>query len=189
MATRVGPVALPNPVMTASGTSGHGTELADYGALGDLGAVVVKSLSVGPVAGQPGATGARGRTRDAQQRRAAGTWAGRMDPGRPAGAGPIRRPRRGEHLGSLGGGLPARCGCRGDGGRLGGWVLHRGARGERELPQRGGPLPHVRPLGGGNRPGTGGHGVRPAPLGQAQPQRARHRRDRHRGGARAAPMA
>ena len=39
---------LANPIMTASGTSGHGTELAEYGALGDLGAVVVKSLSVDP---------------------------------------------------------------------------------------------------------------------------------------------
>jgi dihydroorotate dehydrogenase (NAD+) catalytic subunit len=48
MVTWVGPVALPNPVMTASGTSGHGTELADYGDLGGLGAVVVKSLSVDP---------------------------------------------------------------------------------------------------------------------------------------------
>jgi dihydroorotate dehydrogenase (NAD+) catalytic subunit len=32
--------------MTASGTSGHGTELAAYGRLGSLGAVVVKSLAV-----------------------------------------------------------------------------------------------------------------------------------------------
>ena len=48
LATRVGTVALPNPVMTASGTSGHGTELGDYGALHELGAVVVKSLSVEP---------------------------------------------------------------------------------------------------------------------------------------------
>ena len=39
--------------MTASGTSGHGTELAAYGALGDLGAVVVKSLSVEPWPGNP----------------------------------------------------------------------------------------------------------------------------------------
>jgi dihydroorotate dehydrogenase (NAD+) catalytic subunit len=39
--------------MTASGTSGHGTELAEYGALGDLGAVVVKSLSVEPWPGNP----------------------------------------------------------------------------------------------------------------------------------------
>jgi dihydroorotate dehydrogenase (NAD+) catalytic subunit len=51
--TRVGALALPNPIMTASGTSGHGTELADYGALADLGAVVVKSLSVDPWPGNP----------------------------------------------------------------------------------------------------------------------------------------
>jgi dihydroorotate dehydrogenase (NAD+) catalytic subunit len=53
LATRVGAVALDNPVMTASGTSGHGTELAEYGALADLGAVVVKSLSVEPWPGNP----------------------------------------------------------------------------------------------------------------------------------------
>jgi dihydroorotate dehydrogenase (NAD+) catalytic subunit len=53
LATRVGAVSLPNPVMTASGTSGHGTELAEYGALGGLGAVVVKSLSLEPWPGNP----------------------------------------------------------------------------------------------------------------------------------------
>ena len=58
--------------------------------------------------------------------------------------------------------------------------LHRGARGQRELPQRRGSLTHVRPLGGGDVQGHGGHGVRPAPLGQAQPQRARPGRDRVR---------
>jgi dihydroorotate dehydrogenase (NAD+) catalytic subunit len=46
-------VALPNPIMTASGTSGHGTELADYGPLRELGAMVVKSLSVDPWPGNP----------------------------------------------------------------------------------------------------------------------------------------
>jgi dihydroorotate dehydrogenase (NAD+) catalytic subunit len=51
--TRVGSVELPNPVMTASGTSGHGTELASYGDLAQLGAVVVKSLSVDPWPGNP----------------------------------------------------------------------------------------------------------------------------------------
>jgi dihydroorotate dehydrogenase (NAD+) catalytic subunit len=39
--------------MTASGTSGHGTELAAYGDLSHLGAVVVKSLSVQPWPGNP----------------------------------------------------------------------------------------------------------------------------------------
>jgi dihydroorotate dehydrogenase (NAD+) catalytic subunit len=53
LATQVGSVALPNPVMTASGTSGHGTELGDYGELDGLGAVVVKSLSVQPWPGNP----------------------------------------------------------------------------------------------------------------------------------------
>jgi dihydroorotate dehydrogenase (NAD+) catalytic subunit len=48
LATSVGSLSLPNPVLTASGTSGHGTELAEYGALDELGAVVVKSLSVDP---------------------------------------------------------------------------------------------------------------------------------------------
>jgi dihydroorotate dehydrogenase (NAD+) catalytic subunit len=48
LAATVGSVRLPNPIMTASGTSGHGTELADYGDLAGLGAVVVKSLSVQP---------------------------------------------------------------------------------------------------------------------------------------------
>ena len=53
LATRVGSVALRAPVMTASGASGHGAELAPYGSLGDLGAVVVKSLSDGPWPGNP----------------------------------------------------------------------------------------------------------------------------------------
>jgi dihydroorotate dehydrogenase (NAD+) catalytic subunit len=48
LAASVGSLDLANPVMTASGTSGHGTELSEYGALADLGAVVVKSLSVEP---------------------------------------------------------------------------------------------------------------------------------------------
>jgi dihydroorotate dehydrogenase (NAD+) catalytic subunit len=39
--------------MTASGTSGHGAELAPYVELGSLGAVVVKSLSAEPYPGNP----------------------------------------------------------------------------------------------------------------------------------------
>src|SRR5439155_21126453 len=50
---RIGSVVLPNPVMTASGTSGHGAELAAYFDLAELGAVVVKSLSAEPHAGNP----------------------------------------------------------------------------------------------------------------------------------------
>jgi dihydroorotate dehydrogenase (NAD+) catalytic subunit len=53
LATAVGSVALPNPVMAASGTAGHGAELARYMDLSGLGAVVVKSLSAEPWAGNP----------------------------------------------------------------------------------------------------------------------------------------
>lgn len=53
MTARIGSVVLPNPVMLASGTAGHGAELADYLDLSALGAVVVKSLSPEPWAGNP----------------------------------------------------------------------------------------------------------------------------------------
>ncbi len=51
--TCVGSVALANPVLTASGTAGHGDELARYLDLSALGAVVVKSLSADPWPGNP----------------------------------------------------------------------------------------------------------------------------------------
>jgi dihydroorotate dehydrogenase (NAD+) catalytic subunit len=51
--TRVGDVELPNPVMTASGTAGHGAELSAYVPLDGLGALVVKSLAIFPWAGNP----------------------------------------------------------------------------------------------------------------------------------------
>jgi len=53
LTTKVGSVELANPVLTASGTSGHGAELAPYLDLGSLGAVVVKSLSPDAWAGNP----------------------------------------------------------------------------------------------------------------------------------------
>jgi dihydroorotate dehydrogenase (NAD+) catalytic subunit len=53
LTTTVGSVTLPNPVLTASGTAGHGAELSPYVELGSLGAVVVKSLSAEPWAGNP----------------------------------------------------------------------------------------------------------------------------------------
>lgn len=46
--TRVGSVALRAPVLTASGTAGHGAELAGVMDLAALGAVVVKSVSARP---------------------------------------------------------------------------------------------------------------------------------------------
>jgi dihydroorotate dehydrogenase (NAD+) catalytic subunit len=54
LGTTVGSVALGSAVMTASGTAGHGAELAAYGPLANLGAVVVKSLAPYPWEGNPG---------------------------------------------------------------------------------------------------------------------------------------
>ncbi|MCU1373675.1 MAG: Dihydroorotate dehydrogenase [Actinomycetia bacterium] len=51
--TRIGSVELRNPVMTASGTAGHGAELASYLDLAALGAVVTKSVSADPWPGNP----------------------------------------------------------------------------------------------------------------------------------------
>ena len=53
LTTRIGSVTLPNPVMTASGTAGHGAELQPYVDLAGLGAVVVKSQAAFPWAGNP----------------------------------------------------------------------------------------------------------------------------------------
>jgi len=53
LSVAVGTVRLANPVMTASGTAGHGDELARYVDLSRLGAVVVKSLSAEPWPGNP----------------------------------------------------------------------------------------------------------------------------------------
>jgi len=46
-------VELRNPVLTASGTAGHGAELASYLDLEQLGAVVTKSVSADPWPGNP----------------------------------------------------------------------------------------------------------------------------------------
>ncbi len=53
MSVQVGSVQLANPVMTASGTAGYGTELARYMDLASLGAIVTKSLSPFAWAGNP----------------------------------------------------------------------------------------------------------------------------------------
>lgn len=53
LTTTIGSVTLPNPVMPASGTAGHGTELGAYVDLSSLGAVVVKSLAAYPWDGNP----------------------------------------------------------------------------------------------------------------------------------------
>lgn len=53
LAVVLGSLTLANPVMTASGTAGHGDELHAYVDLSRLGAVVVKSLSADPWVGNP----------------------------------------------------------------------------------------------------------------------------------------
>lgn len=49
----IGSLVLPAPILVASGTAGYGDELAAYGDLGRLGAVVVKSLAPYAWAGNP----------------------------------------------------------------------------------------------------------------------------------------
>ena len=53
LTTTLGRVELPSPVVTASGTFGHGDEVAKLGDPGRLGAVTAKSLSPEPWAGKP----------------------------------------------------------------------------------------------------------------------------------------
>ena len=52
-AVQIGSLTLPAPVMTASGTAGHGAELSPYMDLSALGAVVVKSLAAYEWGGNP----------------------------------------------------------------------------------------------------------------------------------------
>lgn len=51
--TTIGSVTLSNPVLTASGTAGFGSELDPYVDLSGLGAVVTKSISADPWPGNP----------------------------------------------------------------------------------------------------------------------------------------
>jgi dihydroorotate dehydrogenase (NAD+) catalytic subunit len=51
--TALGDLHLPSPVMTASGCAAAGAELAAFGSLADLGAVVTKSIMASPRAGRP----------------------------------------------------------------------------------------------------------------------------------------
>lgn len=53
MTTTLGSVRLGGPVMTASGTAGHGDELSAFFDLSDIGALVVKSLAPYPWDGNP----------------------------------------------------------------------------------------------------------------------------------------
>jgi dihydroorotate dehydrogenase (NAD+) catalytic subunit len=53
LATTIGAVSLPSPILTAAGTAGFATELSGWVDLASLGAVVVKSLSSDAWAGNP----------------------------------------------------------------------------------------------------------------------------------------
>jgi dihydroorotate dehydrogenase (NAD+) catalytic subunit len=53
IAVKIGRLKLKNPVMTASGTFGYGEEYAGYIDLDNLGAIVVKGLSLKPRLGNP----------------------------------------------------------------------------------------------------------------------------------------
>lgn len=51
LATHLGPLVLPNPVLSASGTFGYGEEMAPYLDLSRLGAIVCKTVTRAPRAG------------------------------------------------------------------------------------------------------------------------------------------
>jgi dihydroorotate dehydrogenase (NAD+) catalytic subunit len=53
LAVRLGPLELPNPILTASGTFGYGLEFAHLADLGRLGGIVTKGLSLEPLPGNP----------------------------------------------------------------------------------------------------------------------------------------
>jgi dihydroorotate dehydrogenase (NAD+) catalytic subunit len=53
LSVELGPLALANPITTASGTFGYGLEFADFLDLSALGAICTKGLSLGPHAGNP----------------------------------------------------------------------------------------------------------------------------------------
>ena len=50
---RLGPIELSNPIVTASGTYGHGVEVARHDDPSRLGAITAKSVSAAPWPGKP----------------------------------------------------------------------------------------------------------------------------------------
>ncbi len=53
ISTRIGPLRLQNPILTASGTFGYGLEFAERADLHRLGGLVTKGLSLEPLVGNP----------------------------------------------------------------------------------------------------------------------------------------
>ncbi len=143
--TYVGSVPLPNPVLTASGTAGHGAELAAYVDLASLGAVVVKSLAAAPWPGNPPPrvheTPAGMLNSVGLQGPGVGAWLAHELPAlNDRGARVVA-----SIWGSRGRGL--RPGRR----HAGRSARRRRRRGQRELSQPRRPQSHVRPLGPGHR--------------------------------------
>ena len=50
---KLGNIELPNPILTASGCAGAGRELAQFMDVSKIGAIVTKSVMLGPRAGRP----------------------------------------------------------------------------------------------------------------------------------------
>jgi len=106
LSTRVGSLLFAAPVLTASGTSGHGAELSNYFDLSELGAIVVKSLRVEPWSGNPAprvhSTGASTINSVGLQGPGIEWWLTNDLPALVDTGGASGR----QHLGILGGGLP-----------------------------------------------------------------------------------
>jgi len=54
LSVRIGKLMLKNPVMVASGTFGYAEEFRDFLDLNDLGAIVIKTITLNPRSGNPG---------------------------------------------------------------------------------------------------------------------------------------
>ena len=99
--TWVGSVGLSAPVLTASGTAGHGAEFARYMRPAELGAVVVKSMKADAWAGNPSPRVHPTPGRDDQQRRASGQGRSSLARARASRPDRHRGDYRRQHLGQL----------------------------------------------------------------------------------------
>ena len=145
--------ALPNPVMTASGTSGHGDRARRLRRPGRA-RRGRREVAVGrPVAREPRASGARGRRAGmlnsvGLQGPGLAAWAATTCPPLRAAGARVVVSIWGRTVADYARPRPAgRAAVATDAGRA-----HRRRRGQRQLPERGGPLAHVRPLGRQRRP-------------------------------------
>ena len=174
----VGSVELPSPVLLASGTAGHGAELAPYLDLAALGAVVVKSLAAFEWAGNPAPRLHPAGAGHDQRRRAAGPGVDAL-----AAATTCRRCSTPVHASSPASGgasstttaRPPSCCAR----RARGVVAVEVNLSCPNLEGRRGIFAHDPELSARGDRGDGG--LRAAAVGQAQPQHRPGRRGRRRG--------